>query len=484
MLGLRPGIVWLAPLLAFAQITPGPKKIGSVVVQGSIRTRVEGWDWFQTDGADSGYAYSGTLVRLSFGQTRRSLDWQFELAAPVLAGLPDNALAPAPQGALGAGASYFTANQNSRTAGMVFPKQAFVRFKGLFGDESQNVRVGRFEFIDGSEIIPRNASLAAMKRERIAHRLLGNFGWTHIGRSFDGFHYVANKHGISIHLLGAAPTRGVFQVDGWGALETAFGYASLNGQFNGKKHSGDWRLLGLYYHDWRDVLKTDNRSLPRRSADLANLRLATFGGHYLHAVETGAGTVDATFWGVLQTGRWGSLDHRAGAVAIEAGWQPPVWRAVRPWIRAGYFYGSGDPNPNDNTHSTFFQVLPTARIYARFPFYNLMNNEDLSGTLTLRPAKSITVKSEYHYLRLAVRTDLWYAGGGAFQPWSFGYAGRPSGGSRNLSGLYDASVDWTVNPHASITCYYGYADGRRVVESIYPRGSSGSLGYVELTYRF
>jgi len=32
--------------------------------------------------------------------------------------------------------------------------------------------------------------------------------------------------------------------------------------------------------------------------------------------------------------------------------------------------------------------------------------------------------------------------GGAFQPWTFGYIGRPSGGSSGLATLYDASLDY------------------------------------------
>jgi hypothetical protein len=56
--------------------------------------------------------------------------------------------------------------------------------------------------------------------------------------------------------------------------------------------------------------------------------------------------------------------------------------------------GSGDGNPNDNTHGTFFQVLPTPRPYARFPFFNMMNNEDTFGMLILRPHAKVTTSSE------------------------------------------------------------------------------------------
>ncbi|MFN7933754.1 MAG: hypothetical protein U0R19_10520 [Bryobacteraceae bacterium] len=103
---------------------PEPLKLGSVVVQGSIRTRMEAWDWFDKPSADSSYPLSGSLLRLSFGESRRAFDWQFELAAAILLGLPDNAVAPAPAGALGMGANYYSANARHRNTAMVFAKQA------------------------------------------------------------------------------------------------------------------------------------------------------------------------------------------------------------------------------------------------------------------------------------------------------------------------------------------------------------------------
>jgi acyl-CoA synthetase (AMP-forming)/AMP-acid ligase II len=50
-------------------------------------------------------------------------------------------------------------------------------------------------------------------------------------------------------------------------------------------------------------------------------------------------------------------------------------------------------------------------------------------------------------LRLSNRNDLWYTGGGAFQPATFSFVGRPSNGSQSLANLYDVSVDDQINPH-------------------------------------
>ena len=257
--------------------------------------------------------------------------------------------------------------------------------KGSAAAPRRVLRVGRFEYVDGSEVTPKNASLAAIKRDRINQRLIGSFGWSHVGRSYDGLHYQWNKASGNLTVVAALPTRGVFQTDGWGWNRSGIGYAAYTRPWGKGAHSAETRILGIYYHDWRHVLKTDNRPLAARQADLSNIRVGTFGGHHLSVVDTKAGAVDFLLWGVGQTGRWGRLDHRATAIAVEAGIQPKFWPKVKPWFRAGYFAGSGDGDPSDLTHNSFFQILPTPRPFARFPFFNLMNNRDHLAMLTLRP---------------------------------------------------------------------------------------------------
>ena len=466
-----------------AQTTDQPLKIGSVTVQGSFRTRLEMWDWFDTGDAGQ-YAFSGNQLRLNFSQRKKRFDWFFELEAPFLLALPEDAVQPVPQGQLALGGTYYAANSRNRFAGMLFPKQGYLRFKNLFGDTRQSLRVGRFEFSDGAETTPANATLAWLKRERVSQRLIGPFGWSHVGRSFDGIHYVADTKKANVTFVGALPTRGAFQVDGWGNLNVGFGYLSLNGGFNRGKNAGDWRLFGIYYQDWRRIVKTDNRSAAARNADLANIRIGAFGGHYLHTVETSAGDLDFTLWGVLETGKWGRLDHRALAGIAEAGWQPNFAPRLKPWLRAGYSHTSGDSNPNDNRHETFFQFLPTPRPYARTPFFDMINNNDLSASLLLRPHRSITLRSEFHSLSLAQANDQWVLGGGAFQPWTFGYVGRPSGGAQSLANLWDINADWTINPHYSATLYYSRSPSKSVIRNIYPGATSANFAYVELNYKF
>ncbi|MDQ3816932.1 MAG: alginate export family protein, partial [Acidobacteriota bacterium] len=170
-----------------AQQAPKQLKIGSVNFSGSLRLRVENYGWFDTPGFEDKYTFGAAVLRLGAGQQREKLDWQVEGEFPVLINLPDKAIAPAPQGQLGLGANYFAANLHQD--GSAILKQAYARFKNLFGDKSNSLRVGRFEFIDGAETNPSDQTIATLKRDQISQRLIGSFGFSHVGRSFDAVQY-------------------------------------------------------------------------------------------------------------------------------------------------------------------------------------------------------------------------------------------------------------------------------------------------------
>ena len=165
--------------------------------------------------------------------------------------------------------------------------------------EANTLQVGRFEFNDGSELAPKNATLATLKRDRVSQRLIGTFGWSDVGRSFDGVHYSYSKPTNDFTFVAATPTRGVFQTDGWGWNRVGFGYAAFTHEWGSGKHAADTRVFMLDYDDWRHILKTDNRPLAVRKGDTENIHIQTFGAHSLHVFTTTAGTIDALAWGAV-----------------------------------------------------------------------------------------------------------------------------------------------------------------------------------------
>ena len=474
------------PKPAAAQQQPKQRKIGGVNLSGSLRLRAEHHGWFAAPGYEDAYTFGAAVLRLSVGQQRERFDWLVEGEFPLLVNLPERAIAPAPQGQLGTGASYFAAS--GRQDGSAVLKQAFVRAKSVFGDAPSSLRAGRFEFADGTETAPADPTLAALKRDHIAQRLLGNFGWSHVGRSFDAVQYTRSTKSDNLTLVGGRAVEGVFQLRAAKELDVDFWYGAYTRPLAGKTVNGEFRLLGLHYHDGRGALKTDNRAAALRQADTENIRLTTAGGNYIAAVKTGAGTIDLLAWGVGQFGRWGNQTHRAGALVFEGGVQPAGALArAKTWLRAGYARSTGDGDPTDSRHTTFFQVLPTPRIYARLPFYNMMNTEDAYAQVKLRPHARLALRADIHHLRLSNRNDLWYGGGGAFQEGTFGYTGRPSSGRRNLGTLFDVSADLAVTPTTTVTFYGAGVRGGSVQSAIYPAGGANPtarLFYVELMQRF
>lgn len=458
------------------------KKTTSLDLFGSYRLRQEVWDWFGSD-PHGRYTFTGSLLRLGAAFKSPHNDLTLEISQPTLLNLPKDASLAPPFGQLGFGGAYRDANDSQQAS--LFIKQAFWRYKGV-GDPSNSIRLGRFEFIDGTEVTPKDPTLAWLKRERIAHRLIGNFGWSHVQRSFDGGEFVHNTPGLNITAFAGMPTEGAFDLDGGATLaDVKVGYLSVTKPLPGKKLKGEARLFALQYEDQRQgVVKADNRTPGERAGDLDPIKITTLGGHYLGVWDVGSGKVDGLVWGAGQFGDWGKLDHGAYAFAAEVGYQPKktLWN---PWFRAGFYRGSGDDNPKDGDHGTFFPVLPTPRVYARFPFFNEANLDDTFVQAIAHPDKRLTLRGDVHFLSLANRNDLWYGGGGAFQNEPlFGYAGRPSNGSKYLATLLDLSADFQIRKNTTLSAYFGYAMGGNVIRNIYPSDPNGFLGYLEVAHKF
>jgi hypothetical protein len=365
--------------------TPKPDKhrLGPFDFSINWRTRTEGWQWFEGKSGNSDYPFFDSLLRVGVGQTREKVDWFVEGEMASILGLPNNAVAPAPLGQLGLGGTYYVANGNQSNNNSGFLKQAYVNFKHL---GKSSVKLGRFEFFDGLEVKPKDPMLATVVQTRIANRLISNFAFAAVQRTYDGGQFALNSGSNNFTFFGARPTQGVFQVDGMDELDVEIYYGAFNHAVKTQHGSGCLRVFGIGYVDDRNtVLKTDNRPAAVRKADLGKVEIATYGADYAHVFKTEkAGNIDLLAWGAFQGGSWGALTQRAYAFVGEAGWQPAV-KALHPWISLGYSYGSGDKNPKDGTNGTFFQILTTPRAYARFPFYNMMNNADAYVTLNVKP---------------------------------------------------------------------------------------------------
>jgi hypothetical protein len=445
------------------------------------RTRLDSLQWFAAPPESETYGYVESLLRIGVAQHIHQWDWQLELAQPSVLGAPSDAVsANAAQGQLGLGATYYASNGNNTGPAAAFLKQGFLRYH--FTGSDRNLRLGRFEFIDGQETQPKNAAIAWLEANRISHRLIGNFGFSDAQRSFDGMDGHFGKGSWDVTAMAGRADQGVFNMNGNPELNVDVQYLAFS-KYEWREHFL-WRAFAIGYHDGRTgIVKTDNRPLATRQADKQNIRIGTYGGNFLTFIPSGSGQWDLLGWGVLQNGQWGELDQKSSAGAVEGGYQF-LHLASTPWLRGGWFYGSGDNNPNDNRHETFFQILPTPRIYARFPFYNLMNSKDGFVQVIDRPANRLELRSDLHWLQLSSGQDLWYLSGGAFDNKVFGYVGRPGGGHTSFATVADVSSDWQATKNLAVNAYYAYVSGKTVVSSIYPVDRNAQYGYVELVYHW
>lgn len=455
-----------------------------VVLSASEQSREEVWNWFPANSRtfDNRYNFLGSWIRVGAGYERDGVKVFGEVMSPFFINLPDNAIAPPPQGLLGLGANYYQRYMHPDDAS-VFLKQGYVKFgRKIFPGLA--VKGGRFEFFDGAEYAPKelNPQLKWLNTNRLAQRLIGNFGFSDVMRSFDGAVVSYGDERWQATAMYGVPTKGVFDLNGMEEIKRSdLLYTSINvgPQVTGSELWGQSmaRLFYIYYSDTRGLALADNSG----AGDKRPVSIDTVGGDYARVVPTGHGTIDFLLWGATQFGVWGTQDQQSFAVAAEAGYRfdHAAWR---PWVRTGYTEGSGDGTKHDDTHGTFFQILPTPRLYAMTPFFNMMNLRDVMAQLIFDPIGSLQVQASMHGLWLDSSQDLWYAGGGEYDNHYFGYTGRPTFGHAYLGTLADWQLTWKVNEQVSTQIYYGHIFGGNVIGSVYPNGREGDFGYVQMTF--
>ncbi len=479
-----------SPVPAVAKLSPF---LGSPIATGTIqrtypvsfsflsRNRADAVNYYDDGTYTSTYPYVEHLLRIAIAQRIGRFDWQAELAENTVFDVPTTSVDPVgARGQLFLGGTYYASNgpMNTTPAAASF-KQGWLRYHGK--GPGTTLRIGRFEFFDGAETTPKDPTLLWLQTNRIAQRLVGNFGFSNGQRSFDGIDGHYGKGTFDLTAMAGRATQGVFNMNANPELNVDIQYlAFTKRQF--KDHLM-FRVFGLDYHDGRTGLtKTDNRTAAARALDHKNIRIGSYGGDVIASVPAGPGSFDALFWGVLQNGQWGVLHQSSGAFAVEGGYRFTKV-ASKPWIRGGAFRSTGDNNNTDDQHNTFFAVLPTPRLYARFPYYNSMNSKDQYVQLIDNPSKRWELRSDMHFLQLTSNTDFLYNGGGAYDNKVFGVTGRTANLHSSLASIFDISSDYAVTPSLSLNTYYAHSYGRSVIAALYP-GKQANYGYLELIYKF
>jgi len=446
-------------------------------------TRVESWSFFQPridplaltaePIGDPDYTFIGDRAELG----ARVEGSRFDLAGAFnyvrLENLPTRAIGP---GGLGTGAFYFAAT-GVRYSYQLYLSELTLKVKTR--DQRASITLGRMPFASGAESTSANAALQTLKRERLHSRLLGNFEWSYYQRRFDGARLDLNRSRWQATAAVLVPTQGGFEEStnlSMPKVQIATGSLTRVGA------TSEWQAFATLYRDHRDskIAVVDNSGAVDQPVDVA---VSTFGASYARVTPSPAGELDIVGWGAAQTGTWYGQPHRAASVIAEVGHR---WTRVtgQPWLRAGYLWASGDRDPANGRHGTFFSMLPSSRKYALSSTYALMNLSDAFVQAWFEP-RGVKTRIEVHALALASGRDLWYQGSGATASRGryFGFSGRASGGETRLGTVLEGAVEVPVRKYWSVNAYAGTMWGGDVVK----QGFSGTqlrFWFVENVIRF
>jgi hypothetical protein len=460
-----------------AQVAAPPPPPGPTWQVAAVNVlRVESWRFFEPrpGGGDPDYAFLGNRLRLDLRGRWRRVELTVAAQYVGMAGLPADAIGP---GALGTGALYFDQAGRRTTSQQLFLRFANIRLPNL--RPGVDLHVGRMGYTSGAEAPSGVPKIETVKRQRLDARIVGEFEWSIYQRAFDGVRIDMTRRRWKATGVAFLPTQGGFaRAAGTTIRDVAVGGATISSRpTNGSGAHTQVQAFGWQYRDRRSVTQRPDNS--GRTASAADIDVTTGGAMLAGAYPAGPGEADVLVWTAGQRGNWYGDDHRATAVAVEAGYQ---WTSApwRPWLRAGLFHASGDDDASDGDHGTFFPMLPTVRRFSQTTAYGTMNLRDLFVHVQARPRAALGLRLDVRRVDLASAADLWYAGSGATLSRGavFGFAGRRSNGSRRLGTTLEVSADYAVTPRVSVNAFVARMRGGPVVTGTFG-GDALWFGYVE-----
>ncbi len=426
----------------------------------SARVRSEAWDAFSATNPDTDW-FTGTRLRFSLRYAyANKLALYIEGQDTSVHGLDADLPAPVRN-------YYTTGGLDSSTRGTSL-RQAWIELRPI---EKLALRAGRQDIKLGGEVSYAEPNWKYLKAARLGERLIGTVGWTHGERSNDGGTLSFDAGGHFVYAFAARPTTGVWDVDS--SYHPQHGLVYGGAAWTVKR--GEWlpnTELGLF------AIAYDDERTPANGGLAKSVEVYTFGASWLGVYPLGAGQFDALAWIAGQAGDYDGRDHSAYAGIFEAGYQLPA-QFAKPWLRAGVNFASGDGDPTDGEHHTFFNLLPTNHLYYGFAdqlaFQNLKN---LFVQLRLSPHEKLQLNAFIHYFSLMDANDARYFGTGAFSSKSFGYASSPSGGARTVGVEYDLVT--TLALHKSVTLELGisHLEAGRVLPG------DVEFGYVSVEFKY
>jgi len=468
------------------QIYESEDKNERLTLGGSVLLRYAYWNWFGTNkgtNTNNDYSFGFQRTRLNLKYTSENMEIFFQPQYVHMFNLPDDAVSNK-TGPFGMGGLYYLHNpeDNPYDFGV---HQAYVHLSDLF-DTKLFFKGGRFEYSDGLEVQDKKdgKKFNILKNMRLADRMISPFGWSAFGRSFDGALAGWDDDRFNLTASFFYPTQGGWEKDIDVTIDDIDIFTTtLTAKKGVLLPDTEFAAFFYNYDDKRNCTQRPDNVCPTCSH--ADIDIQMYGGHILGIYDYGPGQLDTLLWGGVQTGDWYELDHEAYGIAGEIGYQftKMPWK---PWFRTGYFIGSGDSNPSDGDHETFFQMAPGTRKYQLYPYYDLQNNRDFFVQLITKPSKKLTARMDYHIVELDESADRWYMGTGPTQKSGqiSGYIPRNGGGHDALSQEVSIMLSYALNPQSNLVAFYSHVWGEGVVKHVYEEENEADYFSLQIEYKF
>ncbi len=438
-------------------------------IRTEVRLRNEFWSTFQKDiGGDNPYNFILARIRNKFDIAFGNLNFRLASQGVKALFLPRDAR-------FGSGKTYYEQNDKKNFPGDLHLVELNVGGKIWKLDFS----LGRIGIKDGADITyEKNEKFNSLKMWRVSERLIGELDWTNAGRKFDGGTLGYDLGFSKISIFGArALGGGVDFDDGYKWLDVYI----TGGSFTIKKDTLGGIELGAY-----NILYYDTRKFDGKNKDIA---IQTSGLRAVSIQELGPGELDFVLWGAYQFGKFIGLNQNAFALIGEVGYQFSEIM-LKPWLRIGIAYASGDANPQDQTHKTFFNLLP-----ANHKWYGYMDKIAFSNLRNIYIQNIFTIDIfefviDFHIFSLNSSSDSWYTGSGAFNNKTLGYsttvtATRVSDiGSPDLGNEIDLTLVVRYSSKFWFDIGYSRFFGGKIIKQEFPKKSNADWFYTRLNFTF
>ncbi len=333
--------------------------------------------------------------------------------------------------------------------------QGYLMIKNLVGPASMTL--GRQELVFGDS------------------RLVGNFEWSNIARSFDGLRLAYSKESLRVDLFGMVvkkaqnfgPDPATYSLTAPAAIPNDDGQHFL-GLYASLKASGvTIEPYLLYLQDTQNGLATSNL-LPAATGQTRE----TLG---VRIDKKGDGNpLDFTAELAYQTGSMDAHSNapkaniQAYAMALKAGYTLPA--AYSPRIGIEYDLASGDDNTGDDSAKTFENLFPTNHTqYGYMDYVGWRNMKDLRFSVSAKPEKSVKVSLDYHIFSLASTADNWYAASGAI------FRTTPPGNAETEMGQeLDLTAGMLLKEKLQLDAGYGHFSPGSYISTNFPNAKDGS----------